>query len=220
MRIVETTFDPSKNDKPATGTVELSGTDDEVQNMLNEVQNIADDYIEADYIVGEFVRVNNIECYEFGVILSVTDDEIEVKDMSDKPISILKTSAQVMGARGISEEISGRLVKNTTVGNMTFIDNKWYEIIRIRTYNRPYMAIVSGNGEIYGISIQKFEENDIIVTPNGIQDTISGHDSNGYVICMDATDVFNEDELESWNEIIAVQRYAASLGMKVNVDVS
>ena len=60
---------------------------------------------------------------------------------------------------------------------------------------------------------------DNIILLNGLEDSVMGYSTDGDVECAESG-FNNESELEPWDPVTAVQRYAASFGMKVNVDVS
>lgn len=52
MQTIETTYDPSVDGSVATGNVTVTGTDKEVQSLLNEVDKLKDKEIESSFICG------------------------------------------------------------------------------------------------------------------------------------------------------------------------
>lgn len=65
----------------------------------------------------------------------------------------------------------------------------------------------------------RFAQGDDVVTADGLRKIVQEYDATGTITMSDGY-MSQESELEPWDEVTAVQRYAASFGMKVTVDVS
>jgi hypothetical protein len=221
MKTIETTFEPNKDGNVAIGVVTLTGTDKEVQDILNKIGELKDTSVSTNYILNEYVRVQDERCYEFCEILGVGAAALEVADKNGKTIVVPMSSVQNMGERRVLSLIGGRVPKDIEVGDLVLLDRALYQCNKtITTY--PF-TLLSGNGETYPIITARFAPNDSVITPDGLKGTVLGYEENGEVNVGwdDINSTFHdESELEPWNSVTAVQRYAASFGMKVNVDVS
>lgn len=221
MKTIETTYDPSIDGSVATGIVTVTGTDTEVQSLLNEVDKLKDKEIESSFIIGEYVRVSDDNVQEFSKIYDVKDGAVTVEDMEGKMIDMPMTSVQNMGERRALSLVGGRVPKDIEVGDLAVLEDGLTYMCNKTTTTYPF-ALVKGNGDEHTTIIARFEKGDEVILPHGIRNVVYGYAGNGMVITEDdgAQELYDESELEPWDPVTAVQRYAASFGMKVNVDVS
>ena len=221
MKTIETTYEPSKDGNVAIGAVTLTGTDKEVQDILNKIGELKDTAVSTNYILNEYVRVRDERCYEFCEILGVGAAALEVADKNGKTIVIPMSSVQNMGERRVLSLVGRRVQKDVTVGDLVVLDDKMY-LCNKATATYPF-ALLNGNGETYPIIIARFASNDTVITPDGLKGTVLEYDVDGLTRVDYGglySTLYDESELEPWDPVTAVQRYAGSFGMKVNVDVS
>jgi len=212
MKTIETTFEPSKDGNVATGRIELCGTDKEIQSMLNSIRTVIEQCASDEYVVGEYVRVQDERCCEFCEILSVGIGTIEVTNKNGKSIDIPMSSVQTMGERRVLSLVGGRVPKDIAVGDLVRENALIYECTSIHGLD----AILNLNGTWHAISILQFVAGDRVVLPNGLSATVVEY-GNDDTVRVDNNSVYYEEELAPWDPIAAVQRYAASFGMKVDV---
>ena len=223
MKTVETTFTPSeKSDNGvAEGTIAITGTDKEVQSMLKKVNEVKDTTISDMFVVGEFVRVSDETLPEFSLILSVNTGILGVADAHGKSVDVDMSSVQNMGYRRVLVLIGDRVPRDIEVGDMVILtDDMLYECITVGTTTNTVALVARGNRHV--LEMCKFSGGDVVVTLHGGKGIVQWYETDGMITVAVFGNVLScyESELEPWNEVTAIQRYAASFGMKVAVDVS
>jgi len=217
MKTIETTFEPSDDEKSAIGRIELCGTDKEIQSMLNSIGSVIEQHTADEFVVGEYVRVKYDNVYEFKAILGVKTGSVSVADKDGETIDVPMSSVQNMGERRVLSLVGGRVPKDIEVGDLVILtDDMLYECITVGYAMQKVVLTAKGNRHV--IDIHKFASDDKIILPNGVGANVVGYTADGKV-SVDNGSVYHETELAPWDEVVAVQRYAASFGMKLNVDV-
>ena len=217
MKTVETTFTPSyKSDNGvAEGAIAITGTDKEVQSMLKKVNEVKDDVITDTFVIGEFVRADVENIQEYSKIYDVKDGAVTVEEIYGKMVDIPITSVQNLGERRVLSLVGGFAPKDIEVGDLVVLSDGLTYLCNKTTTTYPF-ASVKGNGDEHTILVARFENGDDVVTADGLRKIVQEYDVDGTVIMSDGY-FSQEPELEQWDEVTAVQRYAASFDMKVTV---
>ena len=220
MKTVEVRFTPSEESEHgvAEGIIAITGTDKKVQAMLKKVNEVKDDVITDMFVVGEFVRVNEENVQEYSAIYDAKDGAVTVEDLGGKMVDVPMTSVQNLGERRVLSLVGGFVQKDIEVGDLVVLSDGLTYICNKTVTTYPFTS-VKGNCEEHSILIARFENGDDVVTADGLRKLVQKYEADGTVTMSDGT-FADESELEPWDMVTAVQRYAASFGMKVTVDVS